>query len=267
MAKQAEQVDDITKSVKSTQPKKSTWEIKDRSYLLTGGKSPLTHTIKTRHSQKKPLLWFDEKNNEPKEIRYATNQKSLFVDEQKGHVTLGHVIFTDGGLFVPRTDQALQKLLSIYHPKANKQWSEVDRKAEAVDELEVIGLKLRAQNLAMEIDLDHLEAIMRAEFGSTVSKLSSKELKRDAFNFASSNSTLFIELAEDEDIQLRNTAIKAVERGILSLTDNNTTFKWGATGKKVMTVPFDDNAYSAMASYFKTDEGVDTLRSIEKKLK
>jgi len=33
-----------------------------------------------------------------------------------------------------------------------------------------------------------------------------------------------------------------------------------------MTVPFDENPYSAMAAYFKTDEGTEVLRSIEKKL-
>ena len=33
-----------------------------------------------------------------------------------------------------------------------------------------------------------------------------------------------------------------------------------------MTVPFDENPYSAMAAYFKTDEGIEVLMSIEKKL-
>ena len=33
-----------------------------------------------------------------------------------------------------------------------------------------------------------------------------------------------------------------------------------------MTVPFDENPYSAMAAYFKTDEGVDLMKSITKKL-
>ena len=34
-----------------------------------------------------------------------------------------------------------------------------------------------------------------------------------------------------------------------------------------MTVPFDENPYSAMASFFKTDEGVEIFKSVEKKLK
>jgi hypothetical protein len=34
-----------------------------------------------------------------------------------------------------------------------------------------------------------------------------------------------------------------------------------------MNIPFDENAYSAMAAWFKTDEGLEVYKSIEKKLK
>ena len=34
-----------------------------------------------------------------------------------------------------------------------------------------------------------------------------------------------------------------------------------------MNVPFDENPYSALAAWFKTDEGVEVYKSIEKKLK
>jgi len=33
-----------------------------------------------------------------------------------------------------------------------------------------------------------------------------------------------------------------------------------------MTVPFDEHPYAAMAAFFKTDEGLDVFKSIEKKL-
>jgi hypothetical protein len=32
-----------------------------------------------------------------------------------------------------------------------------------------------------------------------------------------------------------------------------------------MTVPFDEHPYSAMAAFFKTDEGLEVFKSIEKK--
>ena len=241
------------------------WEIKDRTYVLANGKSPISWTIQTKHTARKPLLWFDEETGINREIRYATNQRSLFVDEQDGTATLAHAVFLDGVMYVPKEDQNLQKLLSLYHPQKNELWTEIDEVQEAKDEIDILELELEALNLVHEIDIEHLEAIMRTELGSSVAKLSSKELKRDAYKFAKSNPNLFLELAEDEDIKLRNLANRAVEVGILQLTDDNTVFKF-ANGKKVLTVPFEQHPYAALAQYFKTDEGVDLMKSITKKL-
>ena len=79
------------------------------------------------------------------------------------------------------------------------------------------------------------------------------------------NPKLFIELSQDEDIKLRNLANRAVEQGIIALTEDNTVFKF-ANGKKIMTVPFDQHPYGALAQYFKTDDGVDLMKSLTKKL-
>ena len=253
-------------STKTTKTNPETgWEIKDRTYILKGNRSPITWTIQSKHTSRKPLLYFDEVKGENKEIRYATNQKSLFVDEQDGFATLGHIIFLDGVLEAPRQMQSLQKLLSLYHPLTNVLWEEVDEAAEAADEVEVMELEIEALSLVRSLDIEHLEAIMRTELGSSVANMTSKELKRDAYRFAKNNPTLFIELSEDEDIKLRNLANRAVESGILQLTDENTVFKF-PNGKKVMTVPFDQHPYGALAQYFKTDEGVDLMKSIMKKL-
>ena len=190
------------------------WEIRDRTYILTG-KSPLTYKIKS-----KGIIWFDEDSGLNREIRYASNQNTLFRDEQDKYAKLEHVIFQDGVLNVLRHKPLLQQLLSFYHP-AKRMWKEVDRAKEAVDEVEVIEEQIEALDLVRELELDHLEAIMRAEFGSRVKKLSAKELKRDAYKFAQHKPKLFKELANDEEVQLRSVAVVAVERGIIKLTDNN----------------------------------------------
>jgi len=41
---------------------------------------------------------------------------------------------------------------------------------------------------------------------------------------------------------------------------------WGSNNRKLMVVPFDENPYSALAAWFKTDEGVEVYKSIEKRL-
>ena len=196
-------------------------------------------TIPSRHSEKRALLWFDEQLGYERELRYGTNQKSVFVDEQAGSVTLEHIVFRDGTLFVPRNKQALQKLLSLYHPLRGKAYEEFDAVREAVDELDVIELELEALNLANNMDVDQAEGILRVEFGSKVNEMTSKELKRDLLIFARRNPTTFISLAKDENVQIRNFGIKAVEAGLLKLADDQRTFQWASNGRKVMTVPFD----------------------------
>ena len=83
---------------------------------------------------------------------------------------------------------------------------------------------------------------------------------------AKKNPGAFLSIANDENVGLRNTAIRAVEQHIVKLSQDQRTFHWGSNDRKLLTVPFDENPYSAMAAWFKTDEGVEVFKTIEKKL-
>tara|TARA_R110000868_G_scaffold912_4_gene6986 strand:+ start:134 stop:982 length:849 start_codon:yes stop_codon:yes gene_type:complete len=256
----------VPKEIKE-KPLKDMWIIKDRTYIIADSNSPLTYTLQSRHSSRYPLLWFNKETGEQEELRYATNQNSPLVSQQKGQATLGHIIFENGILNVPKEKQNLQKLLSQYHPGLNNRYTEFDPTIEAEDELEDIELEIQALNAALEMDIDQAESIVRVEVGSRVNKMSSKEIRRDLLLLARNNPSLFMELANDDNVQLRNIAIRGVETGIIKLSPDNRTFHWGENDRRLMTVPFDENPYSAMAAFFKTDEGVGILKSIEKKLK
>jgi len=243
------------------------WELKNRNYYLTGSFSPLTFTIPSRHTKKHPLLWFDESTGMQKELRYATNQGSVFVDEQLGESTMGHITFTDGVLAVPKEQQALQKMLTLYHPLRSHRFKELEPQKIAVTELQNLEYEISALNAAMNMEIDQAEAVLRVEVGTGVSNLTSKEIKRDLLLFAKRNPALFVELANDENVILRNFGIKAVEAGIIALSGDQRNFTWSSNGKKLMIIPFDENPYSAFAAFLKTDEGVEIYKSIEKKLK
>ena len=111
------------------------------------------------------------------------------------------------------------------------------------------------------------EAIMRVEVGSKVSDLSSKELRRDLLVYAKRNPRLFLDLVNDENVMLRNFGIKATESNIIKLSSDQRTFMWSSNDRKLMTVPFDEHPYSALAAWFKTDEGMEIYANIEKRLK
>ena len=236
-------------------------QYKDKLYQLTIGQTPISYVLRTRG-----LLWFDESVGYEREIKYCENQKTIFKDEMKGPERLSHVIFRDGMLFVPKEKQTLQKFLA-YHPDNGLKFKEDDPVQVAEDDIDYLNMEINALNVAQKIEVDQAEAILRSEMGSKVSTMTSKELKRDLLLFARANPQLFLELATDENINIRNIGIKAVENGIIKLSSDNRTFMWGTNDRKLMTVPFDENPYSALAAYFKTDEGIEVYQTIEKKLK
>ena len=226
-----------TMVMETPKPKKDTWEIKDRMYYLKGNKKPLSRMIKSAG-----LYWFDKEQQYEREIKYCENQTTSFVDEMKGDQRLSHIIFRSGNLYVEKEKVILQKFLSLYHPDRDVMFYEDKPVARA-------------------------ESHLRVEIGSEVSKMSSKELKRDLLLFAKKSPKLFLELVKDENIGLRNMAIKACEAYIVELSQDQRTFSWKSTGRKLMTVPFDEHPYSALAAWFKTDEGIEIYSQIEKRLK
>ena len=256
----------VAKKTTVQEQSKPTWEIRDRIYYLKGRKTPLTLTIPGKHTRKHSLLYFDPETGKQREIRYATNQDSPLVDEQNGECTMGHIRFLDGKLLVPKEKQNLQKLLSLYHRLKGRIYEEFSAVEKAEDELDVLDLQIDALNAARSMDIDQAEAILRVEKGSAVNSMSSKELKRDLLLFARNNPALFINLANDENVMLRNFAIRASEANIIKLSQDQRTFTWTSTGRKLMNVPFDENPYSAFAAFLKTDEGVEIYKSIDKKL-
>ena len=247
--------------VEILKPKKDTWEIKDRMYYLTGRKSPLTYLIRGSN-----IHYFDEELGYERELKYTSNQRTSFVDEMKGDQRLEHIIFSNGSLFVPKNKTVLQKLLSMYHPHRGRLFVEHKPQAIASNEVEVIEMEIEALNAAQNLDIDMAEAVMRVEVGSKVNEMSSKELKRDLLLYAKRNPVLFLELVNDENVVLRNFGIKATEMGILKLSSDQRTFSWGSNDRKLMNVPFDEHPYSALAAWFKTDEGMEIYSNIEKRL-
>ena len=240
---------------------KDTWEIKDRTYLLRGGKKPLSYIIKSAN-----IYYFDEEKGYERELKYCQNQKTCFVDEMKGDQRLEHIIFKAGVLMVPRSKTVLQKLMSLYHPHRNKLFHEWKPEVVAETEIDILEFEIEALNAARNLDIDMAEAVMRVEIGSRVSTMSSKELKRDLLLYAKRNPKLFLELVNDENVLLRNFGIRATEMGILKLSSDQRTFTWASNDRKLMNIPFDEHPYSALAAWFKTDEGMEIYSNIEKRL-
>jgi len=250
-----------TPKPKKVETKKPNWEIKDRVYYLKGNNKPLSYMLRTNG-----IYYFDQEKGYERELKYCQNQRTSFVDEMQGDQRLEHVVFRNGVLFVEKNKTVLQKLLSLYHPHNGNIFYEHKPEAVAETQIEILELEADAIVMARDMDIEMVEAIMRVEKGSEVSNMSSKELKRDLLVFARNNPALLLELASDDNVQLRNFGIKATELGIIKLSSDQRNFLWGSNNRKIMTVPFDEHPYTALAHWFKTDEGMEIYTNIEKRL-
>jgi len=237
------------------------WELKDRIYRLKGSYRPLSRSVRPAN-----IHYFDEEKGYEREMKYCSNQRTVFVDEMKGDQRLEHIVFRSGILVVEKEKVILQKLLSLYHPDRDVMFYEERPVAQAANQIEWLEMEIEALNAAKNLDIDMAEAVMRVEVGSKVTEMSSKELKRDLLLYAKRNPQLFLELVNDDNVMLRNFGIKATEMGVIKLSSDQRTFSWGTNNRKLMTVPFDEHPYSALGAWFKTDEGMEIYSNIEKRL-
>jgi hypothetical protein len=252
----------MAKKTTATQPQ---WEVKDRIYILTNGRTPVNLILRSRHHLNKPLQYFD--GTITRSLRFASNQTSVFEDEQYGDVTLPAIVFKDGKLVVPKEQVLLQQFLSLYHPDNGSEYEEFDPNKTAEMDIASEEEKLDAQNIVRDMDIEELEAIARVALDTNVSTMTSKEIRRDMLVYARNNPSEVMDLSQDENIKLRNIAVRAVEMGIIFIKDDNRTVCWNnKTKDKIVTIPFGENVYSALGAYFKTDDGLDVLQGITNKL-
>ena len=80
---------------------------------------------------------------------------------------------------MPKSKQPLQKLLSLYHPDRNRIYYEFDPVQDAADDMDDLEMEIEALNIARDLEVDVAESVLRVEQGSTVSRMTSKEIKRD----------------------------------------------------------------------------------------
>ena len=237
-------------------------EIKNRIYKLRNGHQPLSHTINSRNTRRKPLLYFDGEHNRP--LRYASNQKSPFEDEQDKNVILDPVIFEDGMLYVPKNNPVLQEFLH-YHPDNGSVFEEVDKEADAQKEVDYLEVEAKAFKQAAELTLDQMETLGRVFLELRVGNMTTAELKRDIILFAKNHPEDFLDALNDPMLELQDTVVKVFDKGLLSLRNNGKDVYYNLKTKKtkLLTIPFGEEHIQTVASFFQKDEGIDIYKAFQ----
>jgi hypothetical protein len=242
-------------------------EIKSRVYRLTRGAAPLSFMLPSKSSKRRPLLHFDEETGQNREIRYATNQQSPFKDEQDGNAIVTPIIFESGLLRVPKQNQALQKFLA-YHPLNGKKFEEVDTAKDAAKEVEAMNVEVDALIAVKGMGLEQMESVGRVILAGDINKMSTSELKRDMLVYARNYPAEFLQALDDPSLKLYSTIQKCFDERLIAYRNKNKDvyFNLPSNKKRLLTIPFGEDPMHVIASYFKTDEGVEKLEYLEKQL-
>ena len=235
----------------------------DKVYKLKIG-NPLSYTLASRNHPRFPLMWYDEKNNVNRALRYCTNQKSPFEDEQDGNFIIEPIIFEDGFLRVPRNNPVLQQFLH-YHPLNGNIFTEVDKEKDASVEVEDLNLEIEALVEARQLSLDQLETLTRVMFGKDPSTVSTAELKRDILIFAKREPKEFLNILNDPELKFQAKIRLFFESKLLILRngEKEVWFNTATNKKKMLSVPFGEDPYEMVAHYLQSDDGIDSLKMLD----
>ena len=242
---------------------KTTTKYVDKIYKLTRESAPLSLILASRHTQRFPLLWFDETTGTNKALRYARNQNSPFQDEQDDNAILEPIIFENGFLTVKKENQVLQKFLE-YHPGKGRVYVEVDKAKEASNTVMNLNMEVDALIQARQLKVDEVENIARVIFQKDISTVTTDELRRDILVFAKNQPQDFMLLLKDPALKLNAKIQLFFDKNLLQFRNNNKEvfFNTPSNKKKMLNIPYQEDPFYIIASHFQTDDGLEALKHL-----
>ncbi len=242
---------------------KTTTKYVDKIYKLTRESAPLSLILASRHTQRFPLLWFDETTGTNKALRYARNQNSPFQDEQDDNAILEPIIFENGFLTVKKENQVLQKFLE-YHPGKGRVYVEVDKAKEASNTVKNLNMEVDALIQARQLKVDEVENIARVIFQKDISTVTTDELRRDILVFAKNQPQDFMLLLKDPALKLNAKIQLFFDKNLLQFRNNNKEvfFNTPSNKKKMLNIPYQEDPFYIIASHFQTDDGLEALKHL-----
>tara|TARA_R110002095_G_scaffold2471_8_gene10119 strand:+ start:5993 stop:6742 length:750 start_codon:yes stop_codon:yes gene_type:complete len=236
----------------------------NKTYRLMRDAAPLSFMLPVRNSRRSPLLHFDEDKGINRPLRYAVNQKSPFEDEQDGNAIVEPIVFEDGFLNVPRTNQVLQEFLH-YHPLNGKRFEEVNDEKDAAQEVEWLNEEVDALVEARKLTVDQLETLGRVAISGDVSTMTTAELRRDMLIFAKHDPQGFLRMVSDPMVKLQSNVQKFFDEKLLAFRNNQKEVYFNLSGnkKRMMSLPYGEEPMYVVTSYLQSDEGVEILEYLE----
>lgn len=257
---------------------KSEFKIAKKTYRLLNDVSPKTFLLKTGRNN--DLLIFDPEEGVNRAIRFAPNERSIFVDEQSDFANVKPIIFESGYLQTKDTDVNLQAFLDS-HPgnKANGGgiFELVDpekdaREANKKEDL-ILDIKFAVRQKEKQKDgvfaLETVAAVLKGNIAD-VRGLTPDELKRVIYAEAEKNPTRFVDskgnvtIFEEDKTARKYLVLRAMHDGVIKTSANNRMITWD-DGTKIVDVPISIRPTDFLTDFLQTEDGMLLAEEITKR--
>tara|TARA_R100000734_G_C3316026_1_gene108325 strand:- start:1753 stop:2517 length:765 start_codon:yes stop_codon:yes gene_type:complete len=213
----------------------------------------------------KGVTIYDEERNEVREIRYAPNQKSIYVDEQVGQITREPLKFFQGVLAVPSTKPNLIAFMEA-HPdnsqNGGSKFSLVDTERDNEVEMEKEFLANDAITMVKEKTAEELEPV-GMHFGIKNTG-SIADFKYSLLKIAKSYPSKFMASFDDPVVKVKAKINRASDFGVITLKDSGAY--WSDGDSLIVATPTGYSSLNTLAQHCLTDKGSMTYAKIESEL-
>jgi hypothetical protein len=235
-------------------------------YVLKGDAKPMSFILASRDTTRTRLITQDE-TGKYRAIRYARNHESPFVDEQDGEIILEPIEFKDGVLIVQDFEVGLKRFMDA-HPANGEKFIELNHEKIAEEEIDWLKVATDALVKTRDSDINVLESVARVLIGNKVDNMTSNEIRRDMMKYAQRDPMSVLDLFDDPSLEKQNLARRAISAGWLSLRNGGKEIynNFPENRKRLMVVPMDMDAYTALESYLESNEGKDLYVQLTKVL-
>ena len=138
-----------------------------------------------------------------------------------------------------------------------------------MESLSFIERGIEAQAIAKDLKGDKLFSVARVMIGPNADKMSTPEIRRDILLYAQNDPEDFLDTINDPMLELYDDVVQFFGKAWLVLKNQgrDVYFNLPKNKQKILSVPFGEDHYFIMASYFQGDDGVETYKLLKKRLK
>ena len=208
---------------------------------------------------------FDEKKNKLREVRYFSNQPSVFADEQTGNGLKEPVVFILGQLSVNIDRPNLLAFLDN-HPYNSKNggvvFEEMNQEKTASIDLNDEFLIIDAISMVRDKSLQEIMAVATALNFDT--ERSVDEIKHDLLIFAKANPKNFIDSFDNPVVTMKSKIKQAISYQIIKADSD--AIKWFDTNKLIISVPVGQDPVDVFVRYCMTETAAPLVAEIERQL-